>query len=296
MSERDDMEITGRELVVVTGSSGAGKSIALNALADLGYYCVDNLPVPMLGALVDLLSGEGRARIAVGVDARGTRGDGSIAEVMAGIQARGVSLEVVFLDAPESVLMRRFSETRRMHPLGVLPEALREEQVRLAPLRDLATELIDTAALSSRQLRNIIKDRFVFQGRLNLVLTSFGFKHGALVGAELLFDARFLVNPYGDPVLRPQTGFDAPVFDFVMNQPDAVTLADHIEAHLRFQVPRTLAEGRAYLNVGIGCTGGQHRSVSLVRVIGQRLEARPIAPTDVVVLHLHHRDIGRAGM
>ena len=155
--------------------------------------------------------------------------------------------------------------------------------------------MIDTAALSSRQLRNIIKDRFVFQGRLNLVLTSFGLKR-ALVGAELLFDARFLVNPYGDPVLRPQTGFDAPVFDFVMNQPDAVTLADHIEAHLRFQVPRTLAEGRAYLNVGIGCTGGQHRSVSLVRVIGQRLEARPIAPTDVVVLHLHHRDIGRAGM
>ena len=184
-----------------------------------------------------------------------------------------MSLEVLFLDAPESVLMRRFSETRRMHPLGVLPEALREEQVSRAAR--VGTELIDTAALSSRQLRNIIKIGSSSR-RLNLVLTSFGFKHGALVGAELLFDARFFVNPYGDPV-RSADRLRRPVFDFVMNQPDAVTFADHIEAHLRFQVPRTLAEGRAYLNVGIAAP-----AVSIARFPGARDRsapgAWPIAP------------------
>lgn len=281
------------DLVIVTGLSGAGKSIALNALADVGYYCVDNLPVSLLRALVDALRGAGHTHIAVGVDAREQRGVSEIAPALAALEQDAVRVQSLFLAATEACLMRRFSETRRLHPLGVLPQALKAERALLEPLRDIATELIETSDLSSRQLRTLVKDRFAARGRLNVVLTSFGFKYGALAGAELLFDARFLTNPYGVPELRPLTGFDDEVYRFVMDQPDARRLAELIETHLRFQVPRTLREGRAYLNVGIGCTGGQHRSVSLVRTLAEQLTRDPIDADEVVTLHLHHRDVGR---
>jgi UPF0042 nucleotide-binding protein len=176
--------------------------------------------------------------------------------------------------------------------LGFLPDAIHSERALLDPLRNIAEEEIDTSDLSGRQLRNRIKDLFASSGSLNVALTSFGFKHGALAGAELLFDARFLGNPYDVEELRALTGFDASVFDFVMTQPDAVALADLIEQHLRFQIPRTVVEGRAYLNVGIGCTGGQHRSVSLVRELAARFEARPVNPKQSVTLRYFHRDAG----
>ncbi|MGB1700640.1 MAG: RNase adapter RapZ [Nannocystaceae bacterium] len=280
------------DLVIVTGQSGAGKSTSLNALADVGYYCVDNLPTSMVPELLTTLRGAGHLRVAVGIDARGEAHVERIVDILEDVRSRGDSSQLVFLHARESCLLRRFSETRRLHPLGFLPQAIGEEGALLAPLRAVAEKAVDTSDLTSRQLRNRIKDLFASTESLNVALTSFGFKHGALAGAELLFDARFLSNPYEIAELRELTGFDARVFDFVMNQDDAGALADLIEAYLRFQVPRTAAEGRAYLNVGIGCTGGQHRSVSLVRELGSRFERRPISSDRKVAMQYFHRDAG----
>ncbi len=280
------------DLVVVTGLSGAGKSTSLNALADVGYYCVDNLPTSMVPELIETLRGAGHLRVAAGIDARGEAQVERVVDLLAEIASRGDTTRVVFLQARDPCLLRRFSETRRRHPLGFLPDAITAERALLGPLRAIADEEIDTSELSGRQLRNRIKDLCASSGSLNVAITSFGFKHGALAGAELLFDARFLDNPHEVEDLRPLTGFDASVYDYVMTQPDAVALADLIEGHLRFQIPRTVAEGRAYLNVGIGCTGGQHRSVSLVRELATRFEARPFSPDQHVTLSYFHRDAG----
>jgi len=280
------------DLVVVTGLSGAGKSTSLNALADVGYYCVDNLPMSMVPQLIDTLRTAGQLRVAVGIDARGEEQVERVVDILTTVSSRGDSVRMVFLRARDQCLLRRFSETRRLHPLGFLPKAISSERALLAPLQDIADKEIDTSDLSGRQLRNRIKDLFASSGSLNVAITSFGFKHGAMAGAELLFDARFLDNPHDVEELRPLTGFDPSVYDFVMNQPDAGALADLIEGYLRFQVPRTAAEGRAYLSVGIGCTGGQHRSVSLVRELAARFAERPIDSEQSVALRYFHRDSG----
>ncbi len=280
------------ELVVVTGLSGAGKSTSLNALADVGYYCVDNLPTSMVPELIETLRSQGQLRVAAGIDARGVAHVEGVLDLLTEISKRGDTARIVFLEARDQCLLRRFSETRRLHPLGFLPDAIHSERALLDPLRNIAEEEIDTSDISGRQLRNRIKDLFTSSGSLNVAVTSFGFKHGSLAGAELLFDARFLENPYDVEQLRALTGFDARVFDFVMRQPDAVALVDLIERHLRFQIPRTVLEGRAYLNIGIGCTGGQHRSVSLVRELAARFEARPVDPEQRVTCRYFHRDAG----
>lgn len=292
------------ELLVVTGLSGAGKSTCLRALEDLGYYCVDNLPVPMLPALVQIkspsASSDGRSgpkRLAIGVDARANEHLHAFASVREQLLAAGHSIEVLFLEAPDGVVVRRFSETRRRHPmsdLGELGMAIRIERERLRELRALANSVIDTENLSSRQLRQLVRDRYATHGGvLHLVLMSFGFKNGLPSEADLVFDARFLQNPFDVPELRAQGGFDGPVRDFVLTQDDAQELLDRVEAWLRFQAPCTIREGRSYLTVALGCTGGQHRSVALTEALHQRLSATPVA-TPAPVLAVRHRDLEQA--
>jgi RNase adapter protein RapZ len=312
------------ELLVVTGLSGAGKSTCLRALEDLGYYCVDNLPVPMLPALVEINAPgpapdgrpkHGPKRLAIGIDARMNEHLHAFASVREQLLAAGHSIDVLFLEAPDAVIVRRFSETRRRHPmselgglgglggpggpgglggLGGLGMAIRTERERLRELRALADSVIDTENLSSRQLRQLVRDRYATHGGvLHLVLMSFGYKNGLPSEADLVFDARFLQNPFDVPELRAQGGFDDPVRDFVLAQDDAKELLDRVEAWLRFQAPRTIREGRSYLTVALGCTGGQHRSVALTEALHHRLRAEPVAaPAPVLVVR--HRDLAQA--
>jgi UPF0042 nucleotide-binding protein len=200
----------------------------------------------------------------------------------------------LFLEAPDAVLVRRFSETRRRHPMGQLPEAIQLERERLRELRALADSTLDSETLTSRQLRQLVRDRYGTRGGvLHLVLMSFGFKNGLPSEADLVFDARFLQNPFDVLELRPLGGFDAPVQTFVLAQADANELLDRAESWLRFQAPLTIREGRSYLTVALGCTGGQHRSVVLIEALASRLEHEPLGqPTPV--LTVRHRDLERA--
>jgi UPF0042 nucleotide-binding protein len=286
------------QILVVTGLSGAGKSTCLRALEDLGYYCVDNLPVPLLPALVETKRAptgvDMPTRIAVGIDARSQDHLQEFPSVRARLLDAGHAVEVLFLEAPDAVLVRRFSETRRRHPMGQLPEAIRLERERLRELRALADSALDSETLTSRQLRQLVRDRYgTHGGVLHVVLMSFGFKNGLPSEADLVFDARFLQNPFDVPELRPLGGLDEPVRTFVLAQADANELLERSEAWLRFQAPLTIREGRSYLTVAIGCTGGQHRSVVLIEALAARFEREPLGkPTPV--LTVRHRDLERA--
>lgn len=281
-------------LVVVSGLSGAGKSVVLQALADMGFYCVDNLPVPLLANLVNTLSeGAGYDRVAVGVDARERRYLADFPEVKAVLSAQGCQLEVVFLEAPEDVLVRRYAETRRKHPMGELPEAIGRERAVLQLVRDEADWIADTGSWSGRELRQRVRDRFQVSGTVTLALMSFGFRNGVPGEADFVFDCRFLPNPYGDPKLRPMTGLQAPVADYVMARPEAVGLLEHAEAMLRYVAPLATAEGRSYLTFAFGCTGGQHRSVTLVERMKKRLEGAPLGITPTPRVVVRHREIAR---
>lgn len=280
------------EILVVTGMSGAGKSTALDALEDIGFYCVDNVPVPLLPQLVALAAERdpGR-RIAVGIDAREPSYLRDVDDVHQRLADEGHSVEVLFLEAPTDVLVRRYSETRRKHPMGHLPQAIDEERTLLHGLRTRTTSTIDTATLKARELRQMIRDRYGTRGVLHLVLMSFGFKAGLPTFADLVFDVRFLVNPYYIPELRPMSGLDAAVSDYVLGQPEATQLLDHLEGLLRFLVPGTVREGRSYLTAAIGCTGGQHRSVALTERLAARLSEGVPLSRPAPQLIVRHRDI-----
>src|SRR5690606_16878177 len=260
------------KLIIVTGLSGAGRSSALRALEDLGIRCVDNLPVGLLRPLLDSVYGEGGAgTLAVGIDSRGMGRSDDLAHIRRDLADAGHPSELLFLEAPEATLLRRYSETRRSHPLGALPEALVAERLLLAPLRAQATVTIDTENLRVRELRRVVTERFGGGERIRLVLTSFGFKKGLPPEADLVFDARGLDNPHGVAALRPRSGFHPEVRDYVLEQGAAERLLALFEAHVRLQVPASVDEGRMHLTVAIGCTGGQHRSVALTRELAHRL-------------------------
>lgn len=298
------------QVVVVTGLSGAGKSTALRTLSDLGYYCVDNLPPSLVLETVRVCASGGVLPVALGLD---VRVGAFLEEAMAAVDALAAQpwrLEILFLEATDEALVRRFSETRRPHPLlaprlvpGVgepgppcdiltVSDGVRIERGRLAVLRMRAQLLLDTSQMSVHDLRREVIERYG-PGRASgpLMLTrfvSFGFKYGLPLDADLLFDVRFLDNPYFVGALRDRPGTDPAVSDFVLASPGCAELLGHVEALLRFALPRYEREGKSYLTVGVGCTGGRHRSVAIAQALAQRL-----ARDHQFRLGVVHRDLAR---
>jgi UPF0042 nucleotide-binding protein len=276
------------DVVLLTGISGSGKSVALHALEDAGYFCVDNLPPELLPDFIRLERQRFAQRVAVAVDVRTA---GSLPQLMPQVQqlrADGVPVRVLFLDATTDALLRRFSETRRPHPLtgsGVsgelsraLTEALEIERELLAEVREAAT-VIDTSQLRPAQLGRWVRDLVgVPPAALTLVFESFAFKHGVPMDADYLFDVRVLPNPFYIKELRPQTGRDPEVAEYLRAQPEVGQMLDQIQQFLRHWLPALQAAQRSYLTVAIGCTGGQHRSVYIARMLAERFisEARTL--------------------
>ena len=267
------------QLVIISGMSGSGKSIALNVLEDAGFYCVDNLPAPLLSDLVAHLRLEAQARVAVAVDMRGGFSIAALPPQLYELQQQGISLRFIFLDARDEVLIQRFSETRRRHPMATggltMAEAIAEERLALATLGSIGHH-IDTSNLRPNALRIIVKG-FVDldpRGGLTLLFESFGFKHGIPLDADLVFDVRPLPNPHYDPALRELTGMDEPVIRFIESQPEAMEMLDDIHRFVANWLPAYIRDSRAYLTVAIGCTGGQHRSVYFAEQLTKRLASR----------------------
>ena len=258
-------------LVVISGRSGSGKSSALAVLEDLGFYCIDNLPVDLLPALADLpSSAEKRSRVAVSVDVRNLPDAiEQLTQVLTDLPQQYAQVDIVFLDATDEVLLQRFSSTRRKHPLTndniSLAEAIARETELLEPVANLADLTLDTTTMSVHELRSLIKLRVA--GKVTpdmaVLFQSFGFKHGIPLDADFVFDVRCLPNPYWQTELRPYTGQDQPIIDYLGSQPEVNEMMADIEAYLLKWLPRFEQNNRSYLTVAIGCTGGQHRSVYL---------------------------------
>jgi UPF0042 nucleotide-binding protein len=280
---RSGEEAGGRplELVVVTGISGSGKSVALHALEDAGFFCVDNLPPELLRDFLRLEREKRDRRIAIAVDVRSAGSLPHLLPLIGQLKAEGMAVHSIFLDANTGALVRRFSETRRAHPLadrGALVEAIELERELLADLRDVST-VLDTSQLRPTQLRAWMRElvRAPDSG-LTLVFESFAFRHGVPLDADYVFDVRVLPNPHYVPELRMLTGRDEPVAAYLAAQPDVIEMLDRIDAFLRRWLPAFRADQRAYLTVAIGCTGGQHRSVWFAERLAERFadEAAPL--------------------
>jgi UPF0042 nucleotide-binding protein len=282
------------DLVIITGFSGAGKSTAMAVFEDAGYFCVDNLPPRLIESLVELFSHEGSKveRAAIVSDVRG----GEYFEAMGGVldmlDAAELRHRVLFLEADEQTLRNRYQETRRRHPLGAsVSEGIAAERDLLEPLKERAEVVIDTTELSTNGLRAAIVERLLGPERatkLALTFVSFGFKHGPMRDADLLFDVRFLANPHYDPDLGPLTGADPRVVAFIDRDGRLRELYGLLEPLLDFLVPQYVAEGKSHLLVAVGCTGGRHRSVAVVEHFARRFAGSP----DLIV-QVAHRDIGK---
>ncbi len=263
------------QLILISGLSGSGKSIALNVLEDAGYYCVDNLPAPLMPQLVKHLHDEDIARVAVAVDMRGGTGIVALPQQLRDLRSSDIDLRFVFLDARDDVLIQRFSETRRRHPLGgddiTLAEAIAREREALDAIAALGHH-IDTSDLRPSALRGFVKDFAALDlaSGLTLLFESFGYKHGLPLDADLVFDVRCLPNPHYDPQLRPLTGRDPEVARFLAAEPEVARMAEDIRRFVADWLPAYVNDSRAYLTVAIGCTGGQHRSVYLAELLATR--------------------------
>jgi UPF0042 nucleotide-binding protein len=286
------------ETVVVTGLSGAGRSTAAKCFEDLGYYVVDNLPPELVATLVDLGTRTSGAvtQLAIVLDVRGRAFSSDIRGVIRELTDRGVRPRVLFLEANDDVLVRRFENVRRGHPLqgtGRLIDGIAAERAALAGLREDADLVLDTSDRSVHELRHAIEDSFLGgllpdgEPDLRATVVSFGFKYGLPVDADLVVDVRFLPNPYWDPQLRPFTGEDPQVRDYVLGQPDAKPFLDQYEQLLRIIAAGYRRESKRYLTLAVGCTGGKHRSVVMARELADRLSAAGIRST------VTHRDLGR---
>lgn len=286
--------MAGLHVVVVTGMSGAGRSTALHVLEDLGLFCVDNLPPSLLPNLLDTLDDDPEVRsVGLGLDVRTRAFLEGASSAFKSLEEAGHEVEVLFLDCADEVLIRRFSETRRPHALGAqidLPTAIRNERDRLSPLRARARHVIDTTRLSVHDLRRALVEhlgRFARSSGMAIRVVSFGFKYGLPVDADLVFDLRYLPNPYFVPDLRPRAGTDPEVAQYVLGAPETVELLDKIVPLLETAIPHYEREGKSYLTIAVGCTGGRHRSVSVAEELVRRLgNAR--------ALTVAHRDVGRS--
>ena len=284
-------------LVIVTGLSGAGKSTALKMLEDARYFCVDNLPIPLVGKFVSLMSGsqeEDVQNAAIGIDARSGKALEELEVVLDKLKAEGHTFEILFLDAEDKVLVKRYKESRRSHPLalnGRVDDGIRQERQKTEFLRKRADYIIDTTHLLTRELKKELNNIFVDNGKFsNMMISvlSFGFKYGIPEDADLVFDVRFLPNPYYVDELRSLTGQDEGVFDYVMDNEIARQFAAKLDDMVKFLIPNYAKEGKTSLVIAIGCTGGKHRSVTLARVLYDRLiETREYG------IRLEHRDIGK---
>jgi UPF0042 nucleotide-binding protein len=299
-------------VVVVTGLSGAGKSQALNALEDLGFFCVDNLPTLLAPQAVTLCEHGGMTQVALGIDVRVRAFLGEVGSVLRLLEASGQrDLHVLFLDASDETLLHRFSETRRPHPLSAegrhaaaggsagdalaVLDGVRVERERLAPLRASATRIIDTTSMSVHELRRVLVAHFgpASGGAPRMVtrIVSFGFKYGTPVDADLVFDVRFLENPYFVAELKPLTGLDEPVTRYVLDSPETKEFLGRTLALLEYVIPKYEREGKSYLTIAVGCTGGRHRSVAIAVELARRLSSESGAAIAVL-----HRDTNRGSV
>ncbi|MCX6551312.1 MAG: RNase adapter RapZ [Acidobacteria bacterium] len=285
--------------VILTGLSGAGKSQAIRAMEDLGYFCVDNLPTMLIPTMADLASraGSDLEKVAIVVDVREGAFLSEFPKVFKKIRrSRGLKPVLIFLEAQDAALVRRFSETRRPHPLArnrPILEGIREERRRLKPIRALADEIVDTSTLTVHELREVFMA--ISRGarrtpRLQVTFVSFGFKYGVPLESDLLFDVRFLPNPHFVPRLRALTGCDVPVARYMEKHPATLETVERLTSLLQFLIPQYADEGKTYLTVAIGCTGGRHRSVYVAEQLRQALGS-----TDGVSFHVRHRDANQQG-
>jgi RNase adapter protein RapZ len=276
------------DLVLISGLSGSGKSVALRLLEDSGYYCVDNLPVAMLTQLTTNLVGDNTKKAAVAIDARSGNGIQALPAQLETLEKLGLRYRLLYLDARDEVLLKRFSETRRKHPLGTddttLIEAIRTERDQVEPVARFGHR-VDTSDLKANALRTWVR-QFIDEpacGGLTLLFQSFGFKNGLPLDADLVFDVRCLPNPHYEPALQPLTGKDQPVADFLATQPDVLAMRDDIHSFVARWLPAYIADNRSYLTVAIGCTGGQHRSVFIAEWLAHQFKSS--AANRVLVRH-----------
>jgi UPF0042 nucleotide-binding protein len=284
------------DLVIITGFSGAGKSTAMAVFEDEGYFCVDNLPSEMIRSLIELFmhTGSKVQRAAIVSDVRGGTYFEGFAEMLDGLRTAGVKYRVLFLDADEPTLLTRYKETRRRHPLaptGSVADGIARERELLIPLRGRADVVIDTSGLTAAMLRRKLADELLptrTPGRLAVSFQSFGFKYGPARDPDLLLDVRFLPNPHYEPDLRPLTGDDPQIVDFINRDGELDAFYERLHPLFDYLLPQYLAEGKAHLVVAIGCTGGRHRSVAIAAHLAARYSAEP-----EYLVHVVHRDVSR---
>ncbi len=284
-----------QDLVVVTGMSGSGKGTALKAFEDLGFFCIDNLPVSLIPKFIEgfHVSGGEVERAALVIDIRAGEKLRDFEKILSQLREHEFRLFVLYMEARDHVLVRRFSETRRPHPLSMersLGAAIRRERRRLRGIRDLADVIIDTSEYSIHNVKALVMDRFRSRPRsakLSLYFLSFGYKHGIPLEADLLFDVRFLPNPYFVPRLRPLTGEHPRVVRYLRSFKETRDFVRRLRDFLKYLVPFYMREGKSYLTVGVGCTGGRHRSVFIAEELSRRLRLGGAS------IHVRHRDAGK---
>lgn len=280
--------------VIVTGMSGAGKSSVLKMLEDAGYFCVDNLPVSLIAKFAEIACSESAAmqKVALGIDIRNGEGLEMMGDALNALANIKINYEILYLECDDKVLVKRYKETRRSHPLsgnGRIEDGIALERKKMEPFRRKAHYIIDTSQLLTRELRGEVFKIFVGNhrnyGNFFVTILSFGFKYGIPSDSDLVFDVRFLPNPYYIETMRPQTGNDKAVYDYVMQSPLAGEFLNKLEDMIRFLIPNYIAEGKNQLVISIGCTGGKHRSVTLANALYSRLESLEYG------LKVEHRDI-----
>ena len=285
----------GLDIIIITGLSGSGKSFAIRALEDNGFFCVDNLPALLIPKFIDLAQGyqEEIRRIALGVDLRGSQFLQALPQVLSDVRAAGHHAQILFFDASDEVLLRRFSETRRPHPLAgqdSIQDGISRERKALEPIRGLADKVIDTSDFNVHQLKREMEQEFcdALQARhMALFFTSFGYKYGIPHDTDMIFDVRFLPNPYFVNELRAKSGLDLEVRDYVLGNQETRDFLDRLYGLLEFTLPLYEREGKSSLTLALGCTGGRHRSVVLVQELQQRFGGGHLR------IHVKHRDIDK---